>query len=101
MGRKLTVNENNRLNKFEEIAEQLSRGKNVWPRQLNRWLAEVDRAQFDIAWAEQKEIREDLKHKPSELKRYEKICTKRYLTITKRSDFVRKVMFLTLRSFET
>ena len=39
--------------------------------QLQTWLSEDEYAQVDIEWQEQLEIREELKDKPSELKRYE------------------------------
>ena len=40
-------------------------------RQLQTWLSEDEYAQVDIEWQEQLEIREELKDKPDELKRYE------------------------------
>ena len=40
-------------------------------RQLQTWLSEDEYAQVDIEWQEQLELREELKDKPSELKRYE------------------------------
>ena len=38
---------------------------------LQIWLSEDEYAQFDIEWQEQLKLREELKDKPSELKRYE------------------------------
>ena len=35
------------------------------------WLSEDEYAQVDIQWQEQLELREELKDKPSDLKRYE------------------------------
>ena len=40
-------------------------------RQLKNWLSEDEYTQIDAEWQEQLEIREELKDKPSELKRYE------------------------------
>ena len=40
-------------------------------RQLQTWLSEDEYAQVDIEWQEQLELREELKDKPDELKRYE------------------------------
>ena len=40
-------------------------------RQLQTWLLEDEFTQIDAEWQEQLEIREELKDKPSELKRYE------------------------------
>ena len=68
---KLPAEENKRLAKLEAIANKLKRGENVQNRQLQTWLSEDEYAQVDIEWQEQLEIREELKDKPSELKRYE------------------------------
>ena len=67
----LTAEEERRLSKLEGIAENLKRGENVQNRQLQTWLSEDEYAQVDIEWQEQLKIREDLKDKPDELKRYE------------------------------
>ena len=69
--RKLAKDETAKLEKLEGIAEKLKRGENVQNRQLQTWLSEDEYAQVDIEWQEQLEIREELKDKPSELKRYE------------------------------
>ena len=69
--RELTTEEAKRLAKLEVIADRLKRGENVQNRQLQTWLSEDEYAQVDIEWQEQLEIREELKDKPSELKRYE------------------------------
>jgi hypothetical protein len=49
----------------------LKRGENVQNRQLPTWLSGDEYAQVDIEWQEQLEIREELKDKPDDLKRYE------------------------------
>ena len=69
--RKLAKDEIAKLAKLEGIAEKLKRGENVQNRQLQTWLSEDEYAQVDIEWQEQLEIREELKDKPDELKRYE------------------------------
>jgi len=69
--RKLVKRETTKLAKLEGIAEKLKRGESVQNRQLQTWLSEDEYAQVDIEWQEQLEIREELKDKPSELKRYE------------------------------
>ena len=69
--RKLVKEEATKLERLEGIAEKLKRGENVQNRQLQTWLSEDEYAQVDIEWQEQLEIREELKDKPSELKRYE------------------------------
>ena len=67
----LTAEEERRLSKLEAIVSKLKRGENVQNRQLQTWLSEDEYAQVDIEWQEQLELREELKNKPDELKRYE------------------------------
>ncbi len=40
-------------------------------RQLQTWLSENEYVQIEVEWQEQLELREELKDKPSDLKRYE------------------------------
>ena len=70
--RNLTADETKRLAMLEAIADKLKRGENVQNRQLQTWLSEEEYAQFEYEWQEQLELREELKDKPSDLKRYEK-----------------------------
>ena len=70
--RELTAEQAKRLAKLEAIAEKLQRGKNVQNRQLQKWLSEEEYAQLEYEWKEELELREELKDKPSDLKRYEK-----------------------------
>jgi hypothetical protein len=81
----ITAEEQKRLAKLEVIAERLKRGENVQNRQLQTWLTEDEYAQIEVEWAEQKELREELKDKPSELKRYEDKL-KEAIMIRNRSD---------------
>jgi hypothetical protein len=67
----LTAGEKKRLAKLDEIAARLKRGENVQNRQLQNWLTADEYAQIEAEWQEQRELREELKGKPSELKRYE------------------------------
>jgi len=69
--RNLTAEEAKRLNKLEVIADKLKRGENVQNRQLQTWLSEDEFAHIEAEWQEQLALRETLKDKPSELKRYE------------------------------
>ena len=69
--RKLTAEETKRLAKLEAIADKLKRGENVQNRQLQTWLSDDEYAQIEAEWQEQLELREELKDKPSDLKRYE------------------------------
>ena len=69
--RRLTAEETKRLNKLESIADKLKRGENVQNRQLKTWLSEEEYEQLEYEWQEQLELRNELKDKPSYLKRYE------------------------------
>jgi CHAD domain-containing protein len=69
--RDLTVEETKRLRKLEGIADKLKRGENVQNRQLQTWLSEEEYEQLEHEWKEQLELRNELKDKPSDLKRYE------------------------------
>ena len=69
--RELTTEETKRLSKLEGIADKLKRGENVQNRQLQTWLSEEEYEQIEYEWKEQLELREELKDKPSDLKRYE------------------------------
>jgi hypothetical protein len=69
--RDLSAEETKRLAKLEALADKLKLGENVQNRQLQTWLSEDEYAQVDIEWQEQLELRNELKDKPSELKRYE------------------------------
>ncbi len=77
--RELTAEETKRLNKLEGIADMLKRGENVQNRQLQTWLGEEEyeqleyewQEQLEYEWQEQLELREELKDKPTDLKRYE------------------------------
>ena len=68
---KLTAEEAKRLAKLETIADKLKRGENVQNRQLQKWLSEEECEQLEYEWKEQLELRNELKDKPSDLKRYE------------------------------
>ena len=69
--RTLTAEESKRLSKLEAIVSKLKRGENVQNRHLQTWLSQDEYEQVDVEWQEQLEIREELKDKPDELKRYE------------------------------
>ena len=83
--RNLTVEETKRLAKLETIADKLKRGENVQNRQLQTWLSEDEFAQIEAEWQEQLALRETLKDKPSELKRYEEKL-KEAIMMRNRSD---------------
>jgi len=85
--RKLTTEETKRLNKLEGIADKLKRGENVQNRQLQTWLNEEEYEQLEYAWQEQLELRNELKDKPSELKRYEEKLKKATFHANKAEGF--------------
>ena len=69
--RELNTEETKCLSKLQVIAEKLKRGERFQTRQLQTWLNEEEYEQFEYEWQEQLEIRNELKNKPSDLKRYE------------------------------
>ena len=69
--RELTNEETKHLRKLEGIADKLKRGENVQNRQMQTWLRKDEYAQIEAEWQELLELREELKDKPSDLKRYE------------------------------
>lgn len=69
--RKLTAEEAKHLEKLEAIANKLQRGENVQNRQLQTWLSKEEYSEIESDWQEQLELRNELKDKPSDLKRYE------------------------------
>ena len=83
--RELTANEAKRHAKLEAKADKLKRGENVQNRQLQMWLSDDEYAQIETEWQEQLELREKLKDKPSELKRYEEKL-KQAIIMRNRSD---------------
>jgi hypothetical protein len=83
--RNLTTEEAKRLVKLEAIADKLKRGENVQNRQLQTRLREDEYAQIEAEWQEQLALRETLKDKPSDLKRYEEKL-KEAIMMRNRSD---------------
>ena len=69
--REMTADETKRLSKLEAIADKFKRGENVQNRQLQTWFSKEEYAQLEYEWQEQLELRDELKDKPSDLKRYE------------------------------
>ena len=53
------------------MLDELRRGKNVHNRRLARWLTEAEYEGFESDWESQQQIREELRDKPHELRRYE------------------------------
>ena len=100
--RKLTSEEATRLARLETIADKLGRGENVQNRQLKTWLSDEEYEQLDYEWQEQLELRNELKDKPSDLKRDTKrSCEKLPLTTIAQKAIAAKVSTLLQRSSTT
>ena len=69
--KELTKEEQLKLDKLKGILDTLRRGENVQNRQLQNWLSADEYELIAAEWDTQKLFREELKDKPSELKRYE------------------------------
>ena len=80
----LTKEEQPKLEKLNGILDTLRRGQNVQNRQLH-WLSDDEYAQIAAEWNTQKLFREELRDKPSELKRY-KDKLKEAIMMRNRSD---------------
>ena len=97
--RKLTSEDEKRLAKLEAIAEKLQRGENVQNRQLQRWLSEGEYEQIEHAWKEQLKLREELKDKPSDLKRYEYKLREATFNYNRAEGYSSKGKHLTAKKF--
>ena len=67
----LSKTEQNRLAKLNGMLDELRRGENVQNRRLATWLTEAEYDGFESDWESQQQIREELRDKPDELRRYE------------------------------
>jgi hypothetical protein len=83
--RKLAKDETTKLAKLEGIAEKLKRGEHVQNRQLQTWLSADEYEQIAVEWDTKKLFKEELKDKPTELKRYE-VKLKEATMMRNRSD---------------
>ena len=97
--RKLTVEEAKRLAKLDGIAGKLRRGENVQNRQLQTRLNEEEYQQFEYEWKEQLELRNELKDKPSELKRYEEKMKKAIFNYNRAEGYSSKGKHSTAKQF--
>ena len=74
-----------RFAKLNVVLVELRRGKNVQNRRLAKWLTEEEYESVESDWESQQQIREELKDKPSELKRDEEKL-KEAIMMRNRSD---------------
>ena len=68
-------------------------------RQLQTWLSEGEYAQVDIEWKEQLELREALKDKPDDLKRYEEKLKQATLYYNRAEGYSSKGKHTTSKTF--
>jgi hypothetical protein len=86
----LTTEEAKRLEKLQAIADRLRVGENVQNRQLQTWLSADEYASIEAEWQEQLALREELKDKPSKLKRYEEKLNKAQMMRNRADAYHRK-----------
>lgn len=86
----LSKEESTKLKKLEIIADKFKSGAIVQNRQLKTWLSKDEYSQIASDWQEQLELREELKDKPRELKRYEEKIQKATFHANKAKGFRRK-----------
>lgn len=68
----LTDKEEKKRAKLQKILTKLQNGENVQNRDLETWLTKDEFESISEHWEEQKELREELKNKPAQIKEYEK-----------------------------
>ena len=95
----LTRHETTKLAKLEAIAAKLRCGENVQNRQLQTWLSEEEYEQLEYEWKEQLELRDELKDKPSELKRYEEKLKQATFNYNRAEGYSRKGKHTTAKKF--
>jgi hypothetical protein len=76
---------NRRKSTLRAILRKLKQGDHVQNRQLQTWLTEEEFAEFESLWAEQRELRAELKRKPSSIVEYE-VLLKRGLLAEAKAD---------------
>ena len=62
-----------RADRLMAMIERMKAGKNVQNRMLKTWLTTEEYAELESGWAEQLDVREELKDKPEAVKRYEEL----------------------------
>lgn len=71
--RELTQEEQIRADKLQGMIERLERGEHIQNRMLKTWLTGEEYAELREGWTEQLDVREELRDKPEEVKRYEEL----------------------------
>lgn len=86
----LTKEEQTRIEKFTDIATRFKCRETVQNRQLQTWLSEDEYACIEAEWQEQLALSEELKEKPSELKRYDEKLNKAQRMRNRADAYLRK-----------
>lgn len=81
--RKLESYEKERADKLRELIAKLKRGEHVQNRTLQTWLWPAEYAMLASDWNEQKNIRNELNDKPTEVREYEERLKKALFTYNK------------------
>ncbi|MCA2909085.1 MAG: hypothetical protein IM328_06640 [Microcystis sp. M034S1] len=79
-----------RKSTLRAILRKLKQGGHVQNRQLQTWLTEEEFAEFEMLWAEQRELRAELKRKPPSIVEYE-VLLKRGLFAEAKADGYKRV----------
>ena len=95
----LSKAEQNRLAKLNAMLDELRRGENVQNRRLVTWLTVAEYEEFESDWESQQQIREELKDKPDELKRYEDKLKKAIFNYSRAEGYSIKEKHSTAKKF--
>jgi len=87
------------LAKLNGMFGELRRGENVQNRRLATWLTEAEYEEFESDWESQQQIREELKDKPDELKRYEDKLKKAIFNYSRAEGYSTKGKHSTAKKF--
>ena len=95
----LSKTEQNRLAKLNGMLDELRGGENVQNRRLDTWLTDAEFEGFESDWESQLQIREDLRDKPDDLKRYEDKLKKAIFNYSRAEATAQKENTAQLRNF--
>ncbi len=71
------------------VLRKLKQGEHIQNRQLKTWLTSEEYAEFEALWTEQRELRAELKRKPSSLVEYEALLKRGLFAEAKAEGFKR------------
>ena len=95
----LSKKEQQQLVKLEGLLDRLIRKKNVQNRQLATWMTDDEYEIYESEWESQKQIREELKEKPNELKRYEDKLKQAIFNYSRAEGYSTKGNHITAKKF--